>query len=74
MNSSTDNLYINFDFTELAFSIDSIAPTTTEMFELMRTSISSQFILDSVRTFTGSPFAGTTEAWFAAVEMDAPDP
>lgn len=65
-----DNLYINFDFTEMAFSVDSNPPTTEELFELMRTSISREFILDTVRTFTGSPFAGTTEAWFAAVEMD----
>jgi hypothetical protein len=65
---------MNFDFTELSFTIDSKIPTTTEMFDLMRDSISTDFILDSVRTFQGSPFQGVTETWFSAVETDAPDP
>jgi hypothetical protein len=65
---------MNFDFTDLSFTLDSKIPTTSEMFDLMRQSISSDFILDSVRTFDGSPFEDVTEAWFSAVERDAPDP
>jgi hypothetical protein len=65
---------MNFDFTELTFTEESDVPTTSEMFDLMKKSISTDFILDSVRTFEGSPFESVSEACFSAVEKDAPDP
>lgn len=66
------NIYMDFSFTEFIWSEDSIPPLNSELFDIMRTSISTDFILQQVRTFTGSPFETTNEAFFAASDTVAP--
>jgi hypothetical protein len=66
------NIYMNFDFTEYTYSEDSVIPTTQEVFEVMRLSITTDFILEVVRTFTGTPFESTNEVFFAASQFAAP--
>jgi hypothetical protein len=65
------NIYMNFDFSEYTYSETSVVPTTQEVFEIMRQSITRDFILEVVRTFTGSPFESTIEVFFAASQMVA---
>jgi hypothetical protein len=66
------NIYMNFDFTEYTYSETSTVPTTQEVFEVMRQSITRDFILEVVRTFTGTPFESTIEVFFAASQFSAP--
>lgn len=66
------NIYMNFDFSEYTFSETSNVPTTQEVFEIMRLSITRDFILQVVRTFSGTPFESTVEVFFAASEMMSP--
>jgi hypothetical protein len=66
------NLYMNFDITDFTYSENSVVPTTAEAFEIMRASITRDFILQVVRTYTGTPFESTNEVFFAASEFTAP--
>ena len=66
------NIYMNFDFSEYTYSESSTVPTTQEVFEIMRLSITQAFILQVVRTFTGTPFESTVEVFFAASQFVAP--
>ena len=43
------NIYMNFDFSEFTFSETSTVPTTEEVFEILRSSITADFILQSVQ-------------------------
>jgi hypothetical protein len=66
------NIYMNFDFSEFTYSEQSMVPTTADVFEVMRSSITQDFILQVARTYTGTPFASTIEVFFAASELTAP--
>jgi hypothetical protein len=66
------NIYMNFNFSAFTFSETSVVPTTQEIFEIMRLSITRDFILQVVRTFTGSPFESTVEVFFAASQFAMP--
>ena len=66
------NIYMDFSFTDFIWSENSIPPSSSELFDIMRQSISTDFILEQVRTFSGSPFETTNEAFFAASDTVAP--
>jgi hypothetical protein len=66
------NIYMNFDFSEFTYTENSVVPTTSEAFEIMRASITRDFILEVVRTYTGTPFESTDEVFFAASEFTQP--
>jgi hypothetical protein len=66
------NIYINFSFSVLTYSESSMPPTSAETFKIMKDSITPDYILNVVRTFTGSPFESTNEAYFAASTTKPP--
>jgi hypothetical protein len=70
------NIYINFNVTRLEFTEGSVAPTTAEVFQIMREAVNGvtgqKYILEEVQTFVGSPFESTNEIYFAATQL-APD-
>ena len=60
------NIYINFSFSDLTFTEDSIPPTTAEALDILYSAISPTYILEVVRTFEGTPWVSTSEVFFAA--------
>lgn len=66
------NIYMNFDFSKFSFSETSTVPTNEEVYEIMLASITPDFILQVVRSLTGSPFELTNEVFFAASQLIAP--
>jgi hypothetical protein len=66
------NIYMNFDFSNFIYTETSVVPTVAEIFDILRYSINQEFILDIVRTYTGTPFESTNEVKFAASEFVGP--
>lgn len=66
------NIYMNFDFSDFTYTEESVVPTNTEIFQIMKDAITQQFIIDVVRTYTGTPFESTNEVFFAASELNGP--
>jgi hypothetical protein len=66
------NIYMDYSFSDWVFTEASTPPTDTEIFSIMRNSIDNTYILEWVRSLTGTPFAGVTEVIFAASIFDAP--
>jgi hypothetical protein len=66
------NIYMNFDFSNIIYTETSVVPTVAETFDIMRSSITQDFILNVVRTYTGTPFESTNEVFFAASEFIGP--
>jgi hypothetical protein len=64
------NIYMNFDLSDFTYTLDSVVPTNAEIFQIMKDSITQQFIIDVVRTYTGTPFESTNEVFFAASEFN----
>ena len=62
------NIYMNFEFTDVLYTEDSSPPGVAETFEIMRQAITTDYILEAVRSVTDSPFEVVTEVYFAAVE------
>jgi hypothetical protein len=63
------NIYMDFK-TVIVLGKDSILPKRAEIFEVMRASINDNFILNWVRTATGTPFENVNEVYFAQVPDD----
>ena len=61
------NIYMNFEFFDFTFSENSNVPTTAEVVEIMIASISRDFILQVVRTYTGTPFESTNEVFISNI-------
>lgn len=59
------NIYMDFDFSNFSFTDESVVPTSAEMFQIMSEAITADFILEVVRTLTGSAFESTNEVFFA---------
>jgi hypothetical protein len=58
------NIYMNFNYSDFIFTPDTLdPPTSDEIFSILLTSITPDFILDVVRTFTFSPFESTNEVF-----------
>ena len=72
------DVYIDFSFSDVAFTLDSSAPPASETFTIMQSAITVDYIRDWVRQIKPSPFASTIEVVFAAsedvVEVPAPAP
>jgi hypothetical protein len=66
------NIYMNFDFSNFIYTETSVVPTVAETFDILRSSITVDFILEIVRTYTGTPFESTNEVFFAASEFVGP--
>jgi hypothetical protein len=66
------NIYMNFDFSDFTFTEASVVPTSAEIFQIMRDAITPDFIIDVVRTYTGTPFDSTNEVFFSASEFNGP--
>ena len=66
------NIYMNFEFIEVVYTEDSSPPGPDETFQILRSAITPEYILEAVRLLTNSPFEVVTEVYFAAVEMTDP--
>ena len=66
------NIYMNFDFSDIIYTEESVVPTNQEIFTIMEEAITQDFILEVVRTYTGTPFESTNEVFFAASEFVGP--
>ena len=58
------NIYMNFDYSDFIFTPDTLfTPTAEEIFTILLTSITPDFILNVVRTYTFTPFESTNEVF-----------
>ena len=58
------NIYMNFNHSDFIFTPGALElPTAEEIFAILLTSISADFILDVVRTYTSTPFESTNEVY-----------
>jgi hypothetical protein len=64
------NIYMNFDFSDFTYTEGSVVPTNAEIFQIMKDAITQDFIIQVVRTYTGTPFESTNEVFFAASEFN----
>jgi hypothetical protein len=58
------NIYMNFNYTDVTYRTTTglmVVPTVAEQFFDLKNSITVDFILDVVRTYTGTPFESTNE-------------
>ena len=66
------NIYINFDYADYLFkdkrADGSELPSPADLFKVIRRSITTDFILDAVRTYSGTPFESTNEVFLAALK------
>jgi hypothetical protein len=60
------NIIMYYDHIDLMFTENSIAPSASEAFALLRDMISPEYILDYVRTAVDTPFVSTNEVIFRA--------
>lgn len=68
------NLYMEYSGSEVVFTRDTdpaLIPTEAELFNLFQTSITPNYILNSVRVFDTSPFYSTTEVHLQPVDCEA---
>lgn len=66
------NIYMDYAYTDLIYTVGSNPPDASESFIIMRDSITVEYILDYVRAATGTPFTAVNEVVFRASTMDAP--
>ena len=58
------NIYMNFNYSDFIFTPNTLdPPTSDEIFTILLTSITPDFILDVVRTYTFTPFESTNEVF-----------
>ncbi len=58
------NIYMNFNHSDFIFTPGtSELPTAVEIFAILLTSISADFIIDVVQTYTSTPFESTNEVY-----------
>lgn len=58
------NIYMNFNYSDFIFTSDTIEPpTSNEIFAILLTSITPDFIIDVVRTYVLTPFESTNEVF-----------
>ena len=64
------NIYINFDYADYLFKNNngSELPSPADLFKVIRRSITSDFILDAVRSYSDTPFESTNEVFLAALK------
>jgi uncharacterized surface protein with fasciclin (FAS1) repeats len=66
------NVYTDYNYTDLIYTANSTPPDAAASFVIMRESINQPYIVDYVRSLTGTPFETTNEVIFRASTMDAP--
>ena len=58
------NIYMNFNFSDFIFASDTVdPPTSNDIFDILLTSITPDFIIDVVRTYVLTPFESTNELY-----------
>jgi len=64
------NIFIDFSFADLAFTLDSTPPPASELFSILRTALveSEDYIRNVPRAFENSPFETTTALRYEASE------
>jgi hypothetical protein len=66
------NIYINFDYADYLFEDNNNSnrslPSPDDLFKVVRRSITTDFILNVVRSYTGTPFESTNEVYLAALK------
>lgn len=65
------NIYINFDYADYLFEDNSSSrelPSPADVFKVIRRSITTDFILDVVRSYKDTPFESTNEVYLAALK------
>lgn len=66
------NIYINFDYADYIFNDSNTdgreLPSPADLFKVIRRTITSDFILDAVRSYSGTPFESTNEVFLAALK------
>jgi hypothetical protein len=64
------NIYINFDYADYLFknNHNEELPSPADLFKVIRRSITTDFILDAVRSYSGTPFESTNEVFLAALK------
>lgn len=66
------NIHVNFAFLELTYNADSVLPETLKAFEIVKSSITADYITDHVSKMTDTPFESTNEVYFAVNEIVVP--
>lgn len=57
------NIYMEFNFAELLFTRSQTLPTALEIYNELTTGITSEYLLQYVRTLDGTPFADAQEGY-----------
>jgi hypothetical protein len=66
------NIYMQYNYTDLIYTVDSTPPSAAESFIIMRDSITAEYILNYVRNATNTPFDSTQEVVFRASTLTEP--
>jgi hypothetical protein len=61
------NIYLEFESITIVLENGSVPPNAAEAVELLKASISVDYILNIPRKMAGSPFESTNEAFFSTI-------